>query len=50
MIWEHLVEDFAWNLNKKEFQIQRNTNLGKKDVVGVRYGLVPMKFAAHAAK
>ena len=50
MIWVHLVKDSVWNSNKKEFQIQRNTKLGKKDVVGVRYGLVPMKFAAHAAK
>ena len=50
MIWVHHVKGFVWNLNKKKFLTQKNTNLDKKDVVGVRYGLAQMKFVAHAAK
>jgi hypothetical protein len=50
MIWVHHVKDFVWNSGKIKFQIHKNTRRDKKDVVGVRYGLVPMKFAAHAVK
>ena len=50
MIWVHYVEGFVWNLEKTEFLMPKNTNLDKKDVVGVRYGLAQMKFVAHAAK
>ena len=50
MIWVHHVEGFAWNLEKIGFLMAKNTNLDKKDAVGVKFGLRPMKFVVHAAK
>ncbi|MEE3213557.1 MAG: hypothetical protein VX209_03425 [Thermoproteota archaeon] len=50
MVWEHHVKVFVSNSGKIKFLMQKNIRLDKKDVVGVRYGLAPMKFAAHAAK
>ncbi len=50
MIWVHHVKGFVWNLEEIEFLMPKNINLDKKDVVGVKFGLRPMKFVVHAAK
>jgi len=50
MIWAHHVRGFVWNLKKIEFLMHKNINLGKKDVVGVKFGLRPKKFVAHVVE